>query len=242
MIRAYFRTLGRVLFQPREFFHALRESGYQVPSDRRLAWALAFALVTDWAASFINFILRNTLIRTFGERFLSPLESGDQLFRGFLESQGRGKSGVYSEVRDQVIEWFWGASSLAILPLVTLWKILFTSFLIFVASRILISPKPHLAQGEVGPPPQIRFETAVLLVSYSMAGSVFGIFPWVGSGIATLLTLFLSYLGARSLYGTDRLRAVLLVLFPTLLMVGVMIAAGALIILGLMRLFATLLA
>ena len=73
------------------------------------------------------------------------------------------------------------------------------------------------------------FQTTFRAISYSFSGYLFGIIPFIGSTIGGIYILILTILGVREGHGISTGKAVLAVLLPIIVGVGVTILAVLLI-------------
>ncbi len=203
IIRAYFQTLVNILTQPTRFFRgAALEGGIARP--------LAFALVTHWIGSAISF-LWNALMGSALQSYLSQfVDIVSQV--ADVDAPGRGVD--LTAARDRVMAWFWNAGPVVIDPFLTLISLLFTSFFVFVGARLLVTP------GKNGAPKVIDYETALRIVCYSAAGSIFYAIPLLGPLLSLLMVSLLAIAGAREIYRISTLRALFVGLFPKVLFIG----------------------
>jgi hypothetical protein len=221
LIRNYFLTLFRVLIHPTQFFRNL-------PVQDGLTKPLTFALVTHWVGSALGFLTHlnfPSLVLQFLPQFTKVTDD--------LEIDQMERGAEFLDVKNRLFEWFSGIAPVLLDPFITLFSILLTSFLVFIGARILISPKKTSRLTEV------TFESAVIIVSYGMAPSIFSAIPFVGSVVASFYTLITTVVGAREVFGTTTSRAIYIALFPKLLMGGVFLAGIVSIILLALKMFAT---
>jgi len=73
------------------------------------------------------------------------------------------------------------------------------------------------------------FQTTFRVVSYSASGHLFGVIPFIGIFVANVYTLILTILGLREGHGISTGRAVLTVLLPAIVGMGLSILFGILI-------------
>ena len=83
------------------------------------------------------------------------------------------------------------------------------------------------------------FEPTFRVISYSWSGNIFGIIPVIGSTIGSIYTLILTIIGVREGHSISTGKAVLAVLLPVIVGVGLAILAALLIpfFFGSMRFF-----
>ncbi|HSB05078.1 MAG TPA: YIP1 family protein [Thermodesulfobacteriota bacterium] len=72
------------------------------------------------------------------------------------------------------------------------------------------------------------FESTFRVLSYAYGGNLFGIIPFIGSSIGGIYTLVLTIIGVREVQGISTGRAVLAVLLPLIVLVGLGILAAVL--------------
>lgn len=217
----YLRDVREVILRPTDFFRGLKVSD-------GLSYPLAFALVNHWLGSATSFLWHGLLNHSAG-RFLGPLFS---VFEDVVEIENPAHAVRWQQLKDQFLHWVWGVGSVLIDPFTTLVYILFLSTLVYAGARLFVTP------GRNGAPDQIRFESAASLVCFGMTPTLFNLVPLMGSGIASMLTLILTIIGAKEIYRVDWLRALGIGLFP-LVLFGMMIfgALGTVAVL-IFRLFA----
>lgn len=206
LVRAYFSDVWEIISRPKSFFKRMPLSG-------GISGPLAFALVTHWLGSALSFLWHASLSETVNS-ILNPFFqiAGDV---GELDHPGFGTQ--LAGMRDGFLHWFWGTGSVIADPFITVFSVLFTSFWVFIGARILIAP------GKSGAPREIAFESAVRLVCYGMTPSILAGIPLVGWGLASLLSFVVTAIGAKEVYRTSTGRAVVIALFPKLLLLGLIL-------------------
>jgi hypothetical protein len=220
--RSYFSTLRTLLFSPTPFFSALKDE--RTSLEHGTFKPLTFALVTHWIGSAFQY-LWNAWIGGEVEQVVGSFQSVIQEVvdpNDFEDFRGLDLDRV-NQVKDQVLHWFMGAGSVIIDPFSTLFSLLFTSLLIWIGARILVTP------GQPEGPRSIRYESALQLVAYSTAPAILGFIPLMGSPLASVLSLILLILGAREVYRIGIGRAAVIALFPKLVFV---VLVGWILILG----------
>lgn len=196
-----------------------------MPISGGLTRPLTFALATHWIGAFGAYI-RSLLLGT------------DSLVQNWWRTQMENVEvdtmDEYSWMADNLNQWskdfFWSAGSVVLDPFKTLLVLLATSFFVFLGARILVTP------GRDGAPLEIRYESAARILAYASAASVFLALPFGGEFVAWIGTLILSMIGAREAYKVDTGRALVIALFPKILVfgaIGLAIGAGAVALIGL---------
>ncbi len=205
-ISDYFLTLKNVLSTPSDFFRKMSlQGGWGTP--------LAFALVTHWLGSALEYLIRIVLGHN-----SSPIDWRGQfqflLDRSDIDSISQ--SALYSSARDRLLQWIWGVGPVILDPFLTLAGIFYTSFFIFMGARILV-PR------EAGPSyRQVSFESVLRIVCFALAPAIFAAIPWVGGAITAIWAPLLVILAVREVYRIGTGRAVLIALFPNLLFLAIL--------------------
>jgi hypothetical protein len=206
LIQSYFFTIWRILTRPSLFFKALPDSG-------GLSQPLCFALVTHWLGAALSFLWRSLI----GGKVAHIFQSLFQVAGDVVEVDHPGRGAQFLQFRDRIFEWFLGAGPVLLDPFLTLFTILFTSFLVYLGARILVSP------GKDHHPEEITYSSAVRIISYGMTPSLLAAIPLLGGFVASLCTLIVTVIGAREVYRISTGRAILIALFPKLLFLGIIV-------------------
>ncbi len=184
--QTYIHRLKKILTDPTGSFHSL-------PVSHKPSSALAFALVTNWAASLLSFFWSSL----FGAAFLERIMSYAQL------SNVRGGHAILS--------WFMGMGSVLLDPFITLISVVFTSFMVFLGAKLIISPETQSA------PRAVTFESTLKVICYGMTPMILSAIPVVG-GVASGIGVFAyTIIGIKEYYRTSTGRSVFVVLFPKLI-------------------------
>ncbi len=226
----YLRTVGRLLFHPSPFFSSMaREGGLTLP--------LLFALVNHWLASALAFVWKaplSEMLSRFAKESAS-LWSDFSSELSTIDSPGRfAEEGfaldAWSGIRELLIPWFWGASSVLLDPILTLPSLIGGALLVYVAARVLIDSEHP-----------IRFSTILRILCFSSAATLWKVIPIAGALIAPIAVVTTTAIGLAASYGSGFGRALIVALFPKLAFIGVL--AGGLAVMGWIafRLFAALL-
>jgi hypothetical protein len=214
LIRGYFGTVKRVLLTPSAFFREL-------PLEGGLSKPLTFALVTHWIGSAFTYVwamLAGNAVEKLANKFaFSVTSQGPDIDSAARFSRWMA---VQQQAAHWFWTWFWGAGSIILDPFKTLLTIFITSMFIYVAARLFVNSDRQT---------NVRYESAVRLVSYGTTPAILAAFPFVGSFAAYIYVLVVTLIGARELYRVGSGRAMLIVLFPYLLFVGI-IAMGVLLL------------
>ena len=179
----YFSTIRKIIFSPTIFFQSL-------PSAEGISHALTFAIIVHWLSSAILFIEQG-ILQTQVQSLLNPA------IQPFLENH----FGI------SFSQWLWGTGAVLLDPFFTAIAIVFSSFFVFVGTRILISAK-------------ISFESVLRIISYGMAPILLSIIPVIGPLIASISIFVVTVIAIKEIYQVRTGRAVLVVLFPKLLILS----------------------
>lgn len=205
-VSSYFLTLKAILTQPTLFFRNLkRPTGLVAP--------LLFGIITNWIASALEYTWFTGLGRFFGTRL-------SDIFRALDKSSEIDSSGQASAIlamREKMVDWMFGVGSVLVDPFKTCAQILFLSLFVWIGARIF---SKITADSEE----RLSYESAVSVVGYSLAASLFKGIPIVGGLIAGVFIVMISIIGARETYKVSSGRALLIALFPTLLFWGLLFA------------------
>ena len=210
-IRWYFHTVWRILSSPTQFFQSMPVAG-------GMSGPLAFALVTHWVGSSIEFIWT----AVFG---IGAGTSFKKLMKLFIEKGGRWSGEEDYTYYYQKLPWiaeddrlsdiYWGLGTIVLDPFSTVLSILFTAFFVWLGARILVSP------ARAGDLQEITFESVVRVISYGLTPSLFLGLPLLGGMISSLYVLVITVIGVREIYRVKPGRALAIVLFPKLLFFGI---------------------
>lgn len=221
-IKQYFSDLYEITSRPTRFFR-------RMPTTGGVSGPLAFALVTHWLGSALEF-LWHSLIGGTAVRYVNDLMkmAGD-----VADVDNPGKSAQLFQIRDQLMHWIWGAGSVIVDPFFTLLSILFTTLFVFAAARIFVSP------GREGSPREITYESSLRIVCYGLSPSILAGIPLAGSFIAGLLTAIVTVVGAREVYRINLGRAIVVALFPKILFWGTLMLGMFFALLAVLKLVAS---
>jgi ribosomal protein S27AE len=222
IIRQYFRELFRILTNPTQFFRHL-------PLTGGLGRPLAFALATHWIGSAIGYLWGLLITRSMGISIGGTLS---KLFEDVADVDSPGRSAQLIELKERAINWFWGAGSVIADPFFTLLKILFTSALVYIGARILVTPSVQ------GGPREISYESSVRIICFGMGPSILMALPIFGGPVSALLVIIVTIIGAREVYRVGFGRAATIALFPQVLFFGVFIALFAFLLLAVFKIMA----
>lgn len=184
--------------------------------------AVAFALVTHWLSKAISYLWSSwTGAATLGffERLMMMTQRSSSIDVFSRRAQ-------WANLHPTFWTWFKGVGSVIADPFTTCITLFVTAFFVFVGARILVR-----AEGQR----LVTFESAVKIVAYMTSISIFSIIPFVGPLITWIYSFYIGVIGARELYGVRNGRAVVIILFPELLVWGaiaVVVFAIALMMMG----------
>lgn len=202
----YFKTLKSLLTKPTAFFQTL-------PRPIGLVKPLLFGIITNWIGSALQYIWFSGLGKVFGTRLTDIFQSLDTS----SEIDSSGQAGAVLAMREKLMDWAFGVSSVLIDPFKTCAQILFLSFFVWVGARIFAEISENTKE-------RLSYESAVAIVGYSMAASIFKGIPVLGGMIAALFAVIISIAGARETYRVSTGRALVIALFPVLLFWGLIFA------------------
>lgn len=210
LIHHYFAQLWQILTHPTQFYR-------QMPIEGGLTGPLTFALVTHWLGAAVSF-LWSTLM---GQWFAHFVDTFSRIATDVAQRNGENSQLPFAEMltyKDRLWQWFWGAGSIVIDPFLTLFSILFTSFLVFVGAKIFVCWISPQSSEEKSPP--VTYESAARIICYGMAPMILTGIPLFGWGLATFLSAIITIIGAKEVYRVGTFRAIVIALFPKLLFLG----------------------
>lgn len=220
LVEQYFQDLWQIITRPTLFFRRMPLSG-------GLSHPLAFALITHWLGSAAAFLWRGM----FGEGLRDVFNRFFRIASDVVEIDGADPQFQWVEAKDRIIHWFWGVGSVITDPFLTLASILFTSFLVYLAARIFVTP------GRKGAPREISYESAVRLICFGMSPSILAAIPLVGNGVASICVIIVTVIGAKEIYRISTGRAIVVALFPKLAYVAVFLMLIAFFLLFIAKIF-----
>lgn len=204
LITGYFRQVWLILTHPSAFFRSM-------PVRGGVAGPLAFALVTHWLGSAVAFLWR-TLIGGAVGGYLSRFM---QMAGDVAEVDSPGRQGQFTgvmEIGERIQHWIWGAGAVIADPFITLARILFISFLVWLGARLLVTP------GRDGAPREIDFESALRVICYGLTPSILAVLPLFGGFVSMIYVVAVTVIGAREVYRVETGRAFIIALFPQFLL------------------------
>lgn len=210
LIHRYFAQLWQILTHPTPFFR-------QMPVEGGLTSPLAFALITHWLGAAASFLWSHLM----GQWLAHFVDTFSRIATDVAQRNGENSQFPFDQMltyKDWLWQWFWGTGSIVIDPFLTLFSILFTSFLVFVGAKIFvtwISVQPSEQKS-----PQVTFESAVRIICYGMAPMILTGIPLFGWGLATFLSAIITIIGAKEVYRVGTFRAIVIALFPKILFLG----------------------
>ncbi|MCM2276502.1 MAG: hypothetical protein NDJ89_00305 [Oligoflexia bacterium] len=213
LVLAYLDAVWQLITKPAAFFR-------RMPLQGGLSAPLAFALVTHWIGSAVGFLWLSLI----GRRILPFFEGWRQIPGELAEIDSPGNAARWKEAADRISDWLRNAGPVIADPFLTLFSVLFTSALVYFGARLLVTP------GKNGAPREITYESALRIVCFGMAPSILAGLPVFGFGVASFLTLVVTVIGAKQVYRTGVVRAIVIALFPKLLFLA--LAFGGLVVLA----------
>lgn len=172
---------------------------------------LTFALVSHWLGAAIGYLWTLAL----GGSMIHYLENYFQMNDSSSSIDYMGRSAQYIQARDRILHWIFGTGSIITDPFSTLFVILFTSFLVFIGVRILVTP------GKAGHLQEITYESSVRVISFGIGPAILACIPFIGRFIAPLYILIVTVIGVKEVYRVGVGRAIVIALFPKLLFLGI---------------------
>ena len=227
-IRRYFFDLWQIITRPTRFFS-------RMPVTGGVSGPLAFALITSWLGSSMEFLWRSVIGGQLYNQFGGGLRGLMKMAGDVADVDSPGKSQLILEARDRVVHWVWGAGSIILDPFLTLTSILFTSFFVYIGARILVSP------GKNGAPAKITFESALRIICFGMSPAILAAIPFAGSFVSKICVVIVTVIGGREVYKVSTSRSTVVVLFPKLLFFGIILGGVMFLALAFFKLVAAML-
>jgi hypothetical protein len=214
-ISSYFLKIRAILLHPALFFR-------EMPHLGGVSGPLGFALTSHWMGAALSYLWRAAF---------SPLRlvSMQDLFERYGTSPSidlPGRNSLWSQFGPLVTEWFFGMASVITDPFITLVSILSSALFIFIGARLLVPA------GQNGVLNEVSYESAVRILCYSMAPALLAGVPIFGSGVAWVYTWVVLVIGVKEVYRVSTGHAILITLFPKLLILGII--GGGLLLLSLL--------
>ncbi len=197
-----------ILTHPADFFRALPVTG-------GVAAPLAFALVSNWIGTAISFLWGLVIGKAVSEHIGSLVK----IMGDVAETEYPGTTAQFADLQERLTHWIWGAGSVIIDPFTTLIQILITSFIVFLGARLFVTP------GRDGAPSEITYESALRVVSYGMAPAILAGIPLLGSFVSGLCVMIVTVIAAKEVYRVGYGRAIVVALFPKLIILAIMFSA-----------------
>lgn len=207
-IAQYWDDLKTVLLKPRQFFR-------RMPRDAGFAQPLAFALIAHWIGTAIAFLWNSAFLKSSQEAF----EKWAAIFGNNDQIDVLRRSSSMEQVRHVFMNWFWGIGSVIGDPFWTLAALLISSFFVFIGARLLVGV---MSDAPAAAPEKqhrhvVTYESAVRIMAYGAVASIFQIVPFMGKFIAYIYGIYISVVGAKEVYRIQTGRALVVVLFPQVL-------------------------
>lgn len=218
LIRNYFKDLWQILANPQSFFRHL-------PHQGGMSKPLGFALVTHWIGSAMSFLWQ----LLFGGSFLAIVQSWFGADLSQIDYPGHIVE--LSQMKHRFFEWFTGVGPVIADPFFTLASILLSSFLIFIAARIFVPAHSRIS---------VTYETAVRISCYGLTPAILSALPILGGIVSSVYILVVTVIGTKEVYKISTGRALVIALFPKLIIPGIIGTGLLLFIIALIKwLFAT---
>lgn len=207
-ISQYLGALKSLLTAPTLFFRTMRR-------PPGLVGPLFFGVLTHWIGSALEYLWFTGLGKVFGTHLSQIFQALDKS----SEIDSSGQVGTVLAMRTKIVEWMFGVGSVLVDPFKTTVKILFLSFFVWLGARIFA----NITQDEAEE--RFSYQSAVAIVGFSMAASIFQGIPLLGGVISGAFTLIIGVIGAAETYRVGTGRALLISLFPFILFWGLIVAA-----------------
>lgn len=194
-----------------------------MPTHGGVGGPLAFALITHWLGAAIEFGWGALAGGTAQAYLQQLLEKFEQELSG-VHSLGRGQ--WMNEASSAALGWFLGAGTVLLDPFVTLASIFLSSSMIYVGARILVATP-------------VTFEAVLRIVCYGLSPAILSVLPLVGIPLSRIYMLVVTVIGAREVFRIGTGRALVLALFPKLLVLALiagMLGAGLLLLIPMLAL------
>ena len=218
-VQKYFFTLKSVLTEPTLFFK-------NMPTTGGIGGPLAFALITHWVGSAIQYLWRGLFNGMIGN-ILDPIlkMAGD-----LSDVDSPGRSAQLFDLQQKFVHWFWGVGSIIADPFLNLVGILVTAVFIFVGAKILVPQSS---------PREVNYETVVRILCFGMAPSILAGIPILGGLVSWTFVTVVTIIGAREVFRVTSGRATLIALFPQLLVLGAVLAGFSLMLIFFFKMFSS---
>jgi hypothetical protein len=212
-VREYLHITRQLLTHPSLFFRNL-------PSSTGVIGPLTYALLTHWIGTAVQFTwiswagkqVLPWFKELFGKLFIAANDIGQDLEQ--IDSLGRHAQKAILPFQEKWASWAMGVAPVLLDPFTHILSLVFMTSLVWVGARLLVTP------GKNGAPSEVRFESALQILCFASAASVLNIVPLVGSGLETLFGTLLAIIGVREVWKTSTFKAIVIALFPKILVVG----------------------
>lgn len=207
IVSEYFARLRRILLEPSRFFSSM-------PLEGSLSGPLAFALVTHWIGTAVDFFVDQGLglgLTSMTRKIMSWQMDGDD----DIDTPARGQA--WMTLKSQVTDWLSSSAMVVAAPFWTLLWLLFGAFFVWIGSRLLANQPSRSPRG--------TYSSALRLVAYGTSPAILTGIPIFGGWLAAIWALVITTVGAREIYQVTTDRALVIALFPRLLVVALGIAA-----------------
>jgi len=221
ILRNYFSDVWKIMSHPTEFFH-------HMPTTGGLGRPLAFALVTHWIGACIEFLWKNAL----GGALIQHIQHMIRLAGDVFDVDQPGSGAMIVSAGDRLAAWFTGAGPILVDPFLTLFSILLTSAFVFAGARILVPDAVSRKDSAA-----VTFESAVRVVSFGLTPAILAAIPLLGGFVSSLCIFIVTVIGVKEVYKIGVGRSLVVVLFPKLLMLGVVLTIVAAIAFAFIRFF-----
>lgn len=206
-VQGYFRSLFKILFHPVDFFR-------NQPLDGGFSRPLAFALITHWLGTGVEFLWNSGL----GLISVPTWKRAFDRFGGGNDIEALGRIPWFHQTQELVMKWFWGTGSVIADPFITAGRLLISAVFIYIGATLLIDPRKSGRD-------RIRYSAVLSILCFATSATLFKIVPWMGAPIALFYGFVLSVIGIKQCFRIGTGRSLAVVLFPKLLLAATVIFA-----------------
>lgn len=200
-----------LLSSPAQFFRRMPSTGgYTAP--------LVFALTTHWIGTAARFLwsfsqlgsTHSSIVQTWIDR--SERIAGNSILKDRIRENLENRA--WSKWTSEIESWSEGMRSVILDPFKTLLSIFVLSGFIWVAARIFGEKRGSSYQGAT-------YEASLRIVCYSTGATILLCIPFLGPFAAWVMGALLIVVGAREVFQVTTPRAIIIGLFPQMLVVSI---------------------
>lgn len=215
LLRRSIAATGELLFSPSRFFE-------KMPLEGGVLRPVAYALVIQWIASATAFGWKQAVSAPL-RRYLPDLrllvhDAHELGYPEGREAQYEALWRVLARLKELTMGWFWGVGSVWASPLMTLAGLAWTALMLGLAALLLL---PGSARHKVS------WRGSLRLACFCSAPALWSGIPVVGPAIHHVMGWVTTWIALKKVYEISFLRALMLALFPQLLLLAsVLLALG----------------